>query len=159
MGDFVKWHIPVWRWFEFNYSMVQAIEILRLSLNSGGTVNDSISHTLGLDVNNCFRKKLRGWLERVEAGVNVSEAVRECGLGNTLAWAFDPAVSPCNTITILEVLEKFYRSNYSYRVNLARFITWPCVVVAMGAVVGFVVYAIFAPMIQIINHLAEMVTP
>ncbi len=159
IGDFLKWHLPVLHWFEKNYSMVQVVELLRLSLNAGYTVNDAIDNALGLDVNNCFRKRLKEWLEKVKRGDNIATAVRESKLGSALAWAFDEQVNQSNTLSILETLESFYRSNYSYYVNLARFIMWPCVTLLMGVMVGFVVYAIFSPGIMIINSLAELVTP
>jgi len=159
IADFVKWHLPVLHWFEKNYSIVQAVELLRLSLNSGCTVNDAIANTLNLDMNNCFKKRLRSWLAKVERGDNISDSIRESKLGNALAWAFDEQVNRGNTLTILETLESFYRSNYSYRVNLARFIMWPCVTIIMGVMVGFIVYAIFSPMVAIVNHLASVVMP
>ncbi len=159
IGDFLKWHLPVLHWFERNYSLVQVTELLRLSLNAGCTVNGAIANTLNLDVNNCFRKRLRRWLTKVEAGENIADAARESGLGNTLAWAFDQRVNPGSTLTVLEMLESFYRTNYSYRVNLARFIMWPCVTIIMGLVVGFVVYAFFSPLIWIINEMTNLVYP
>jgi len=159
IGDFIKWHLPVLHWFEKNYSMVQVVELLRLSLNAGCAVNDAIANTLNLDVNNRFKKRLQKWLAKVEAGDNIAAAARESRLGNTLAWAFDDRVNQGNTLAILETLESFYRSNYNYRVNLARFIMWPCVTLIMGAMVGFIVYAIFSPMVTIINHLANLITP
>ena len=159
IGDFLKWHLPVLHWFENNYSLVQVVELLRLSLNAGCSVNDAIANTLNLDMNNCFRKRLRLWLARVEAGENIAAAAREAKLGSSLAWAFDEKVNKGNTLSILETLESFYRSNYSYRVNLVRFIMWPCVTIIMGVLVGFVVYSMFSPMITIINHLANLVTP
>jgi len=159
MGDFMKWHLPVLHHFEKNYSLVHVIELLRLSLNAGCTVNDAIKNTLGLDVNNCFKKRLRKWLEKVERGDNIAAATRESRLGSPLAWAFDEKVNQGNTLTILETLESFYRSNYSYRVNLARFIMWPCLILVMGAIIGFVIYAIFSPSIVIITILSDMVIP
>ncbi len=159
IGDYIKWHLPILHWFEKNYSMVQVVELLRLSLNGGYTVDDTIKNTLELDVNNCFRKRLKEWLERVKRGDNIATAVRESNLGSALAWAFDEQVNQGNTLSILETLESFYRSNYSYYVNLARFIMWPCVTLIMGVMVGFVVYAIFSPGIVIISSLAEQVTP
>jgi len=159
MGDYVKWHLPVLRSFEKNYSLVQVVELLRLSLNTGCTVNDAIKNTLGLDVNNCFKRRLQKWLEKVERGDNITTAIRESKLGSPLAWAFDEKVNQGNTIVILETLESFYRSNYSYAVNLARFIMWPCLILVMGVIVGFVVYAIFSPSILIIERLSEMVMP
>jgi len=159
IGDFVKWYMPIVHWFEKKYSLVQVTELLRLSLNAGCTVNGAIANTLNLDVNNCFRKCLRNWLAKVEAGQNIADAARESGLGNTLAWAFDQRVNPGNTLTVLEMLESCYRTSYSYRVNLARFIMWPCVTITMGLIVGLVVYAFFSPMIWIINEMANLVYP
>jgi type IV pilus assembly protein PilC len=159
IGDFVKWHLPVLHNFEKNYSLVHVVELLRLSLNAGCAVNDAIENTLGLDVNNRFRKRLQRWLEKVERGDNIATAIRESKLGSPLAWAFDEKVNQGNTLTILETLESFYRSNYSYSVNLARFIMWPCLILVMGAIVGFVVYAIFSPSIVIIERLSDMVIP
>lgn len=159
IGDFVKWHLPVLHNFEKNYSLVQVVEILQLSLNAGCTVNEAIKNTLGLDVNNRFRKRLQRWLEKVERGDNIAIAIRESKLGSPLAWAFDEKVNQGNTLTILETLESFYRTNYSYSVNLARFIMWPCLILVMGAIVGFVVYAVFSPSIVIIDHLTDIVMP
>ncbi len=159
MGDFIKWHLPVLHWFERNYSMVQVVEMLRLSLNAGCTVNNAIENTIGLDVNNRFKRRLRKWLQKVERGDNIALAARESKLGSALAWAFDEQVNQGNTMVILETLEAFYRSNYSYCVNLARFIIWPCIILCMGIIVGFVVYAIYSPMIAIISQLTTLVTP
>jgi type II secretory pathway component PulF len=153
VGDKIKWYLPVLHWFEKNYSMVQTIEMLRLSLNAGYPVNEAIANTITLDVNCCFKKRLRNWLDKVESGFNISESARNCKLGQSLAWAFDEKVNQGNTIHILEALESFYRSNYSYCVNLARFIFWPCVIILLGFVVSMVILAVFLPMIHIINSL------
>jgi type II secretory pathway component PulF len=159
VGDFAKWYLPVLHWFERNYSMVQVVENLHLSLSAGCTVNDAIANTLGLDVNNRFKKRLRGWLMKVEAGDNIAAAARACKLGSPLAWAFDEKVNKGDTLAILETLESFYRSNYSYRVNMARFIAWPCVTLALGIMVAFVVVSIFLPGITVINAMTGLVTP
>jgi type IV pilus assembly protein PilC len=159
IGDYIKWHLPVMHWFEKNYSMVQVVELLRLSLNAGNTVDNTIENTLELDINNCFRKRLKDWLKRVKRGDNISTAVRQSNLGSSLAWAFDDQVNQGNTLSILETIESFYRTNYNYYVNLARFIMWPCITLAMGVMVGFVVYAIFIPGITVIRSLSDIVHP
>jgi type II secretory pathway component PulF len=159
IGDFIRWHLPVLHWFANNYSMVQVIELLRLSLNAGCTVNDAIAGTIALDVNNCFRKRLQQWLIKVQRGENIAAAARESKLGSTIGWAFDDKVNQGNAPAILEMLESFYRSNYSYRANLARFIMWPCVTITMGIMVGFIVYSIFGALIAIVNETANLVYP
>ncbi len=157
--DTCRWYIPVLHWFEKNYSTVQLIEILRISLNAGSTVDGSIESALDLDMNNCFKQRVRRWLDMVRSGENISQSARRCRLGSPPAWAFDENANRGNTLTILKSLEEFYRSNYSYRANLIRFIAWPCVTILMALVVGFVVYAVFVPMVAVIESLTGYVTP
>jgi len=159
VGDFVKWHLPIFRWFEKNYSLVQIVESLRLSLRAGCTVDKAIDNTLGLDVNLCFRRRLRKWLDSVTRGEDTARAAGASGLGRPLVWAFDSEVNRGNTPAILEILEDFYRSNYSYRVILARHVLWPIIIVTLAVVVGFMVYAFFSPVVEIIEHTAVLVMP
>jgi type II secretory pathway component PulF len=159
IGDFLKWHVPISHWFENNYSTAQTVQLLRVYLNAGCTVNQAIANTLDLDVNNCFKKRLRSWLAKVEAGENIAGAARQSKLSPAVAWAFDDSINQQNTMPILETLESLYRSNYSYAVNLARFIFWPCTTLTIGCLVGFVCYAVFAPMVSIIHNLADTVIP
>ena len=137
--------------------MVQVAEMLRLSLNSGSTVDDAIKNTLSLDINNCFKKRLSSWLAKVEAGNNISASATKEKLPNTIAWAFDQQVNQGNTLAVLESIETFYRLNYSYRVNLALFTIEPCTILLLGAVVGTVIYSIFSPLVEILNYLANTV--
>ena len=159
IGDFVKWHIPIFRWFEKNYSLVQVVESLRLSIRAGCTVDKAIDNTLGLDVNLCFRRRLRKWLDSVTRGEDTARAARACGLGRPLVWAFDSEVNRGNTPAILAILEDFYRGNYSYRITLARHVLWPIIIVMLAVVVGFMVYAFFSPIVGIIEHTAAQVMP
>ncbi len=159
IGDYIKWHLPISRWFEKNYSLVQLVEYLRLSLNADSTVDKAIANTLELDLNHCFKRQVQEWLARVEAGEDISESAIKTGLGSPLAWAFDQDVNQGNTVQILETLETFYRSNYSYAVNLLRFATEPFVTIFMGLIVGFVIYALFSPVVATIQFLATDIVP
>jgi type II secretory pathway component PulF len=159
IGDSLKWYLPILHWFEKNHALLQVAEMLRLSLKGGCPINEAIGATLGLDVNIHFRRRLECWRRCVEAGDNVAISARRCGLGNAFAWAFDATAGAVETPNILSMLETFYRSNYGYRVNLARFILWPCVIICLGVVVGFVVLAIFLPLISTIGFMSSLVYP
>ncbi|MGA2916725.1 MAG: type II secretion system F family protein [Sedimentisphaerales bacterium] len=156
IGDFIKWHLPILHWFENNYSTQQVVEVLRIYLNAGYTVNEAIRSAIDLDVNCCFRKRLKKWLERVEAGDNIADAAGQSGLANSLSWAFQQE-NPENTLPMLEMLESVYRSNYSYRINLARFILLPSTTICLGAMVGFVAYSVFSAIVAIIMQCVSIV--
>jgi type II secretory pathway component PulF len=159
VGDWIKWHLPILHWFENNNATLQTVELLRVSIRTDCPINEAIHSTLELDVNQCFKKRLACWLERVERGDDIGQAARACGVGSALAWAFDRNMGADHTPAVLEMLESFYRSNYSYRVNLARFILWPLVIIALGVTIGFVVFAIFTPGVAVIRSLAELIYP
>ncbi|MBN2377422.1 MAG: type II secretion system F family protein [Sedimentisphaerales bacterium] len=157
LGDFLKWHLPILHWFEKNYSLARVIQTLRLAINAGQPINTAIAHTLNADINHCFRKRLKIWHQAVESGQNISTSARQAGLGSALAWAFDTQVNQANTPQILEMLDDFYRTNYSYAVNLARYITWPCIIVAIGTMVGLVVYGLFKPLVVLIETTMQLI--
>jgi len=157
--DFVAWHLPLVHRFERDRSLVQVLELLRISLAAGCPVNEAIRSTLQLEVNRWFLRRLRCWLTRVERGEAVAESARRCGLGRALAWAFDTGVNEGNTPGILDMLESHYRSLYGYRLNLMRHILWPVGILLLGLMVGFVVYGVFSPAVAIINLMALNVYP
>ena len=159
LGDWLKWHLPILHWFERNRALAQVVGLLRISLNAGCPVNEAIRSTLQLDVNLCFHRYLACWLELVERGEPIGGSARRCGLGNALAWAFDGGADTGNTPAVLEMLEAHYRSNYSYRVNLARFVLWPVVIIMLGIAVGFVVFAVFSAVVAAVSQGAANVYP
>jgi len=153
LGDFLKWHLPLVRWFEKTYSFIHMLEYLRLSLISGCSINNCIEYTLGLDLNHCYKRMLKKWLQRVEKGEDVALAAQQSGLPPSLSWAFDSKINQNQTPQILHILEDHLRIHYNYLANLSRYIFWPMIILGMGLIVGFIVYAIFTPLITLIQHL------
>jgi type IV pilus assembly protein PilC len=159
LGDFIKWHMPFMRWYEWNRAMQRIAGMLRLSLNAGCTVNEAIANTLKLDFNACFRKNLKGWLDRVERGDDIGQSAKQCGLGSAMSWAFADIHNNRNTLDILDTLESAYRWGYSRAAAMARFIIGPCQTICLGLIVGFVLYAIFGSVVSLIYTAASSVVP
>ena len=159
IGDFLKWHLPFIRWYEWCCAMQRIAGMLRLSLNAGCTVNEAIANTLRLDINQNFKKGLKDWLAMVERGDDIGQSAQQCGMGSAMAWAFADVHNHRNTLDILETLETSYRWGYSRAATLARFIIGPCETICLGLMVGFIAYAMFSPMITIIYATANSMTP
>jgi type II secretory pathway component PulF len=159
IGDFIKWHLPFLRWYEWNRAMQRIAGVLRLSLNAGCTVNEAIANTLRLDFNGCFKKNLKTWLEKVERGDDIGQSARQCDMGSAMAWAFADLHNHSNTLDILDTLESAYRWGYNRAATLARFIIGPCETICLGLMVGFIVYAVFSSLVAIIHTTANMVVP
>ncbi|MGA2680145.1 MAG: type II secretion system F family protein [Sedimentisphaerales bacterium] len=159
IGDFLKWHLPFIRWYEWCHAMQRVAGLLRLSLNAGCTVNDGIAGTLHLDINQNFKKGLKEWLARVESGQDIGQSAQQCGMGSAMAWAFADVHNHRNTLDILETLETSYRWGYSRAATLARFIIGPCETICLGVIVGFILYAIFALLAAVVYAAANSMTP
>ena len=159
IADFLKWHLPVLHWFEMNYSLAAIVSLLRVSLRAGCTVDKAIGNTVGLDINCCFRNRLDRWRKAVEAGENISESAQRNAVGKALAWAFNERINQGNTLEILATLDEFYRCNYNYKANLAKSVAMPFMILGLGGTVGFVVYAIFIPIVAITSYVANNVIP
>lgn len=159
IGDFIRWHIPILRWYEWNRAMQRIVGMLRLSLNSGCTVNEAIANTIEMDINVCFKRKLREWLDRVERGDDIGQSARQCGMGSAMAWAFADMQNHSNTLDILETLESSYRWGYSRAAAMTRFIIGPCETLCLGLMVGFIAYAIFAPILAVIYAMTDSIVP
>ncbi|GEM_PF-371871 len=159
IGDFLKWHLPFIRWYEWCHSMQRVAGMLKLSLNAGCTVNEAITNSLKMDLNQYFKKGLKNWLIKVEQGDDIGKSAYQCGMGNAMAWAFADVHNHRNTLDILETLEASYRWGYSRAASLARFIIGPLQTIFLGLMVGFIVYAMFSPIILIIYDTARSIMP
>ena len=157
IGDFIKWHIPFFRFYEWTNSMQRVAGMLRLSLTAGCTVNESITNTVELDVNNCFRKNLKRWLVKVEQGGDIGQSAGQCGLGSGIIWAFTDSSNHGNTLAVLDTLETSYRWAYSRAAGLVWAIIGPCETICLGFMVGFILYAVFSTMIAITTAVGSFV--
>ncbi|MBN1818472.1 MAG: type II secretion system F family protein, partial [Sedimentisphaerales bacterium] len=146
-------------WFERKHGLLRTADILYASLTAGCTVDQAISNALEIDTNICFRKRLRRWLDRIANGQPPARAARQAGVGPALAWAFDDSINQGNTLQILEMLQETYRNDYNYRANLARAMAIPLMILLLGCIVGFIVYSLFMPLVELNRLMAGSTIP
>lgn len=159
LSDAIKWRLPLQGWFERNYSQLLLVEYLRAAFRAGLPVNEALRDALVLDLNSVYKQRVRRWIDKIENGVSLSDAARRAGMGPTLAWAFDEGLNRQNLPELLAMIEETTRGNYDYRANILRSILWPVVIVLLGMIIGFFVYAFFLPMVQMIYITMEYSMP
>ncbi|MBN1554415.1 MAG: type II secretion system F family protein [Phycisphaerae bacterium] len=154
-GDGIKWFLPPFHWFERMRAQVLTADFLHIALDAGATIDDAVSGACELDVNLCYRARLQDWLRRIQSGQNVSTAARKAGVGKSLAWALDTDINRGNTPAVLEAIASAGRANYAYARNVATSIFWPCVTLGLAVMVGFIAYALFLPMPELLNNMMD----
>lgn len=153
VGDSFKWYCPGLHWFAASGSHIRIIEYFRMSLISGKSLDKIIGNCINLDVNLYFRHKLRIWHKLVVSGVPVAQAARNAGISKSLAWCFDNNCGPGNTENALTMLQKNYAANYEYRSNIVKEYAGPIFIILCALFVGFVCFAMFTPMVEMINSI------
>jgi type II secretory pathway component PulF len=159
LGDRIKWYTPVLHWFERTFGNLYLVQSLRIGLIAGYPVNTILRNALELDVNRCYQKRVGKWLIKIEAGDDIAQSAKACGLDKTLAWAFDEKVNKGNTPKILEGLEEVYRNQYNYRKNVLAAASEPLVILCLGLIVGYVVYAMFMGIFSTITVTLQYTIP
>jgi type II secretory pathway component PulF len=157
--DRMRWFWPIQNKLERYLSTLRLVEILRPALSAGLSIPQAIAATLGARMNICFKNRVNRWLKSVEGGSDVAQSARACGVGQSVAWALNAKINPGQAPILLEMLEENCRNKHNYLGNIIRSIMWPLVVLTMGVCVGFVVYAMFIPMVQIILIGIQNVNP
>jgi type II secretory pathway component PulF len=156
LGDWIRWWLPGFRWFERTRSQLRTTEHLRLALNAAIPINEAIGQAAGHDINGCYRRRLQKWKRRVEAGGNPAQTAKQSRIGRALAWAFNQDLHTGATPDILAVLETHYRLVYRYRLQVSQYILIPTTILCVAAMVGFIAFALYSPAIQIINNMVAL---
>ncbi|MHC5138405.1 MAG: type II secretion system F family protein [Planctomycetota bacterium] len=159
LGDRIKWNLPLAHWFEKTFANIYLAQTLRGGIAAGYPVNTIIRNSLGLDVNRCYQKRLEKWVNKIEAGDNIAQSAKICGLDKKLCWAMDEKINKGNTPQILESLETLYRCQYNYRKNVLTAATEPLMILCLGLCVGYVVFAMFMGVFSTIHVALQYTIP
>ncbi len=158
-GDTLKWYFPVSNYFERSRSLKLLLECLRLAVRAGLPISEGVKNAANQDVNYVYKQKLEKWASQIKEGEKVWESARSAGIDSCVVWAFNEKINPEVNERLFKMLESATASNYSYAMNLVKTASVPLTVLGLGAVVGFVVYSIFMPMVEITKYLTETALP
>lgn len=158
-ADSVKWHLPLVRWFERSHGNLQLCQHMRIALQSGCPLDQGLGDVTGLDINWYYRRQIEDWISRIRSGEKTAAAARAAGLDKPLAWAFDDTINRGNTPGVLENLEASYRGSISHRQRMLMEVSWPFLILAVGTMVGYVVYALFMGSFSLLMITLEYVVP
>ncbi|MDH4202258.1 MAG: type II secretion system F family protein [Phycisphaerae bacterium] len=159
LGDRIKWCTPVLHWFEKTFANIYLSQTLHAGITAGYPVNTTIRNAIGLDVNRCYQKRLEKWLDQIEAGNNIAQSAKACGLDKKLCWAMDEKMNKGSTPQILGSLEMLYRCQYNYRKNVLIAATEPLMILCLGLCVGYVVLAMFMGVFSTITVTLQYTIP
>ena len=150
--ELVKWWIPGLRGIERDQSMAQTAEFLEEALRAGVPLTRALERSLLLPTNAYLRKRLRRWMDDLEAGQPAGEAARNAGLPELLAGLLAPGQDDAALADMFGFLARYYRQRFSRGLVLLRAALEPAVVILFGVLVFGVALSVLQPIIAIMQH-------
>ena len=150
--DTCGWIPGLSRPIAFGQGMSTAVRVVAMGLASGMTLQRACGLAATLDVNRYLRRRWVNFARLLDGGMPGPQAAERAGLGNVFAWA-------CRTLSrgsadvsaVLQHAADYHRAMADRWWRALAGMLWPLVTCALGCMVGFVVLALFMPLIALIN--------
>ena len=151
--DRVRFWLPVTRQIDWGQGMAAASGVLEMGLISGLPLERAACMASELRINGSLKQRLATFSARLAAGAPTVQAAREAGLGAMCVAAMAAVSRGEDPRVVLGHAADYYRalSNRWWHATLKIF--WPLVALVLGAAVGYVLLAMFLPLVALIEHL------
>jgi type IV pilus assembly protein PilC len=156
MLDRVLWRIPGLRRLSESRALARQMAVLEAAVNAGHDLPAAARQAAKVDANWVARQRLRRWADLIEGGEDAAEAARLLGFPAAVRSGLAAARTQ-ELGSALAYLALYYRGlTFHWERVLAAVLT-PCIVLAWAACVGFVVLALFLPLVVLIDGVADSV--
>lgn len=154
IADWIRWYTPAWRQVEISRGMRSILQAMRLGVRSGMSLEPAVRVAEVVDVNDQLKKRLRRFRELADRGVDLRQAAHQAGLGQVAAVAMAAGKRGGDLDAALRYAADYYSAVASRWWILLRNISWPIGTLVLGVMVGFIVVALFQPLVALINSVA-----
>jgi type IV pilus assembly protein PilC len=151
VADWVRWRTPGWRQVEKARGLHAVLQVTRLGVQSGMNLAAAVRLAETIDVNAQLRPSVAKFGELLERGVSIRDAARHAGLGEVTGVTLAGGQRSGDMSAALRYVVDYYGSLASRSWIVLRNMAWPVMTLMMGLVVGWVVVALFVPLVALIN--------
>jgi type IV pilus assembly protein PilC len=151
--DQVLWRLPIIHGMQRDQGLGDAFHTIADGLRTGRSLPRAIDEAARLRVNRVLRTRLARWRAGIEEGLPADEAARRAGLPHLVGGMIasgrggDPAAA-------VEFLANYYDGRMSRARELLRAAVVPAFALCFGALVLFLVTAMYQPILNLMNQLS-----
>jgi type IV pilus assembly protein PilC len=155
--DAVVWALPGFRWSAASAALARQLAVMQAAVRNGHPLSEAV-HEAALVATNCFaQQRMSDWARALERGDDPLAAAQRCGIPEPVRRALRGGGTPADVGARLEYLADYYdRLLAHWRTVILRAIL-PFLVVACGLMIGSFVYAVFLPLVRLIEAVIESV--
>jgi type II secretory pathway component PulF len=146
---------PLTRRIDFGFGMAGAVRAIALAVRSGLPLDRAIESADTVGPGNPLAPRLRAFMQKVREGTMPHLAARETGLGSVFVTGLRSIERGEAPEPVLDYAAEHYQA-IAYRWwNVLASMSTPVVTLILAAGVGFVAYAMFLPLVTLINSVSE----
>lgn len=156
IGTVRSW-IPVTRAMDFGFGMSSAIRALAMGLRGGAPLDRAVTLVSVVGHANFLRSRLDDFSQQVKGGVLPHKAAAGARLGDVFVSALKMAERGEDIQTAFGHAADYYEATARRWWQSMTALSVPLVTLAMACLVGFIALALFIPLVDLINALADSI--
>ncbi len=151
MTDTLVWFTPVVRTLARDRALADACAFLGDALRAGMPLPQALGDAGQIDMNRHFRARLSRWRELSLAGISPPQAARAAGLPSVLSGFMEVGAHHAGLAEAFDFLARYYRTRHARLIALLTDGSEPLITLLMALLVGTIAYALFQPIVTLIN--------
>ncbi|MCE5267327.1 MAG: type II secretion system F family protein, partial [Planctomycetaceae bacterium] len=151
----IQWDLPGIGWFLRRLDAANLMDSLAIVARQERPLLDGITGLARSYPRPSIRRRLARAADDIAAGADWAESLRRCGLIGRADLAILQAAQRAGNLSwALREMAQSSRRRFSYRLQAIAQTAFPAIVVLFGAMVAFIVVALFLPLITLIQAAA-----
>jgi MSHA biogenesis protein MshG len=152
--DRLAWMVPVWRGVIESRGMADVCYVMADAIAAGQPADRALFDAREVCTNIVLQNRVSRWSQEVSAGVPLATAARRARMPAVVVGMLDAAKDSAGTRGAFDFLARHYDARFSAAATLIEGAAIPVMACALGLVVGTLALGLFAPLVDLINHLA-----
>ncbi len=157
IGTVRSW-IPFTRAIDFGFGMSSAIRALAMGLRGGAPLDRAVTLVSVVGHANFLRSRLDDFSQQVKGGVLPHQAAADARLGDVFVSALKMAERGEDVQTAFRHAADYYEATARRWWQSITALSVPIVTLTMACLVGFIALALFLPLVDLMNAVADSIT-
>ncbi len=150
--QWLAWRLPFARSMQRNQGMAETCELLGAAVQEGTSLPAALQRAELLHLNPGFKLQLMTFRGHLEQGIPPADAAVKAKLPPLLAGMLAmPSANAESQGAMFSFLARHYRQRFNRALLFLRSGYEPLMVLLLGCLVGFILFALFSPLVKLIN--------
>ncbi len=154
--DTMAWRMPILGTMLRDQGLADVCDLLAVAIDAAQPADAALDYLAEVPANRVMRYRIKQWAAGVHNGLSLARAARAAHLPNLLPSMLASCGSG-SPAPALRFLASYYRTKFSKVAALLSGAAGPLMTLAVGLLVGLVAYALFAPLVGLIDAVIKTV--